>query len=551
MRYLSQTVLSAALMSIPLAGSGCSTLHVKKTIPVPQLTSRMTGAANDKTRDAARREENRGNLDEAKRLYTSIHDANPKDAECCHRLGLIYAKLNRHGDAEVFFRQGYEITPDNPRLLADRGYSALMRKEYEQAEIWFEQSTRLDPHNHISLNDSSTMLNLAIVRAWLKKDDASLATFRLISDEAESRRNLAAIQIARGDQNLGLQNYELAQNLEQLTAPIVEARNKTALLPAPETVSTRGEDSQVPDLTSVPISNDQHAAADVVPAPTFAPNLATTSLVQSEEPTLEVPSQGKNEIILAPLASPSDSKAVLVSTCVHPIIAMASFPISVTAAGIDFPTSSPAVAESRSSVDMASIPKSAETSDDLVFELPTRRVSGESISNDSHSLSDVREVENLPEFETPGAKPPAVEAPEVERPVSWDEDVPIRLDQLTSGQNISDFCLVSLREDRRIVMGQREFSVEYHGQKYLFSSVESQQKFRAEPERYAPSAGGLDLVLFRNEREVVQGSLKFATWYRHSLYVFTTQQNRDVFQQTPGKYVVTQAKSPKSLESQE
>ena len=524
MQYLTRTVLSAALMTMPLTATGCSTVPVHSRIPTPQ-SSQMAGLRHYQKLEAAKREENRGHLEEARRLYTVIHNEEPKNAECCHRLALVYSKLNRHNDAEVYFHQAAEITPDNPRLLADRGYSSFLRKDYDQAEIWLEQSLRLDPHNHISINDSSTVLNLAIVQAWMSKDDSSLATFRMITDEAESRRNLAAIQIARGDKNLGLQNYELAQNLEQTppalaTTAVETPRLLNETVTNHETAISYSEELPAVDLASVPIPDVPAATDDVVPAP--------TNLVAITQPTYDGSLNGQNEIVLAPLAKSSDTNTVLVSTCVRPWVGVVSCPISVTVIESDSPFE---LVETDSTSETTSIRPSAETTEEIVFELPVKRVLEEAVTVEA-------QVSKVPvEIETPR---------EVLEAVPWDEDQPIRLDELTTGQDLSEFCMVSLRENRRLVKGQREFSVEHHGLKYLFSSAEARQKFQNEPERYTPSAGGLDLVQFRNEREVVRGSLKYATWYRRCLYVFSTQKNREIFQQSPESYVVTQVKSAES-----
>ena len=100
-------------------------------------------------------------------------------------------------------------------------------------------------------------------------------------------------------------------------------------------------------------------------------------------------------------------------------------------------------------------------------------------------------------------------------------------------------CLVKFREERVFTPGLPEFTVEYRAQKYQFSSAEAAEKFQADPDQYVPTAGGLDVVAFGNNQEVIQGSLDFAVWYKQRLFLFSNHENIATFQRQPEKFAST------------
>ncbi len=109
----------------------------------------------------------------------------------------------------------------------------------------------------------------------------------------------------------------------------------------------------------------------------------------------------------------------------------------------------------------------------------------------------------------------------------------------TEERDFQQVCLVKFKEERVFTPGLPELTVEYRAQNYRFSSVEAAEKFRAGPERFVPTAGGLDVVSFRNNQEVIQGSLDFAVWYNQRLFLFSNNENIATFQRQPEKFSET------------
>jgi Flp pilus assembly protein TadD/YHS domain-containing protein len=100
------------------------------------------------------------------------------------------------------------------------------------------------------------------------------------------------------------------------------------------------------------------------------------------------------------------------------------------------------------------------------------------------------------------------------------------------------FCLVTLYEERRLVDAVGEFTIEHQGQSYQFSSSDAAERFRADPARYVPAAGGLDVVAVYQGKDVIPGSLDYAVWYRDRLYMFSSQAHKNEFRASPRKFVI-------------
>lgn len=98
------------------------------------------------------------------------------------------------------------------------------------------------------------------------------------------------------------------------------------------------------------------------------------------------------------------------------------------------------------------------------------------------------------------------------------------------------FCPVALREERDLVDASKEFEATFGLNTYQFSSAEAVQQFEANPTRYAPAAGGSDVVALVNSGEQHAGSLKFAMWYRDRLYLFRSAATMRLFRQDPASF---------------
>jgi YHS domain-containing protein len=147
--------------------------------------------------------------------------------------------------------------------------------------------------------------------------------------------------------------------------------------------------------------------------------------------------------------------------------------------------------------------------------------------------------DKLPEIKVPETKVPelpAIEEPTVEKK-SKHSDKLQKIAERKELMGLKGFCPVELRDNRGLTDALPEFSAEFEGVTYNFSSSEAQQKFEKTPAKYAPAAGGRDIVK-SNDDSVVAGSLDHAVWYKDRLYMFATKAAMHTFVIEPAKYGV-------------
>ncbi|QDV18170.1 YHS domain protein [Gimesia panareensis] len=134
-------------------------------------------------------------------------------------------------------------------------------------------------------------------------------------------------------------------------------------------------------------------------------------------------------------------------------------------------------------------------------------------------------------------------APQPEKQVAkteQDSTVEKKMALIASRGNIKGlkgFCPVALRDNRLLVDARPEFSSSYKSMNYQFASLENKLKFDREPAKYAPAAGGSDIVILVDHQDDKEGTLDFASWYKGRLYLFSSKKNMDVFMKTPALYV--------------
>jgi YHS domain-containing protein len=119
----------------------------------------------------------------------------------------------------------------------------------------------------------------------------------------------------------------------------------------------------------------------------------------------------------------------------------------------------------------------------------------------------------------------------------------VRLIEERVGQRgLKGFCPVVLRDQRELADANPAYCSVYHAQRYYFSSAEAKARFDTAPQKYAPAAGGLDVVVKSNTDQAVDGSLDFALWYKDRLYLFCSPESLHAFSANPTAYAAAVAR---------
>jgi YHS domain-containing protein len=111
-----------------------------------------------------------------------------------------------------------------------------------------------------------------------------------------------------------------------------------------------------------------------------------------------------------------------------------------------------------------------------------------------------------------------------------------KIQERGSMKGLKGFCPVTLRDQRELIDAKPDFHSTYRGQKFHFADADAKLKFDEDPTHYAPAAYGADVVALTRDKDVVEGSLDFAAWYKGRLYLFGTQDAHDTFVADPAKY---------------
>ncbi|WP_162006505.1 DUF255 domain-containing protein [Roseimaritima sediminicola] len=100
------------------------------------------------------------------------------------------------------------------------------------------------------------------------------------------------------------------------------------------------------------------------------------------------------------------------------------------------------------------------------------------------------------------------------------------------------YCPVAVLDEAQWVIGDPQYGLIHLGQLYLFSSASAMERFRNSPDTYAPVMNGMDVVLFFEERRLVQGSREWGVTDHefNRIFFFASEETRDRFEREHIRY---------------
>lgn len=97
-------------------------------------------------------------------------------------------------------------------------------------------------------------------------------------------------------------------------------------------------------------------------------------------------------------------------------------------------------------------------------------------------------------------------------------------------------CPVTLKLLNKWEAGNTTFGAIHRGRTYLFAGEEQRQQFLASPDSFSPVFAGYDPVLLLDKQQTVPGTRKFGFRYGDAFYLFSCVETRDRFQASPQTY---------------
>ncbi len=537
MRFVQKAGIGLLLACVPLTGAGCASLSPK--LSALPMVARQRSAA-DQYR-AALQAEQQQDYARARDLYAALQQHSPQVAAYAHRMGVVCTQLGDHATASKYFDHARQLEPGNAALLTDMGYAAIVQKDYARAEGLLDAAVKLRPENSRAVN------NLALAIGYQGRFDESLATFRKINSESQSLANLAYIHTQRNEREQAIDCYRRAVALDS-NNKAAETALAQLDTPVPQSVA-----SSVAATVSEPAQLDRSAAVEPVPRPASE---FESPLVQQVADSQSFPKAtaarprdrltDEDELPFfedgEPPARPTGVAAQRTST------GPADFerPLIVPEEPFVPPTAS---VSQTGSVTMPAIPETAASRTAGPREVVETTWDSELVSAAQpappHPLIEEEEIDELARVFEDDDNRPETQLAETEEltGLEWAEEQQAALAASTTAQpetgfaefadGLKGFCPVAIRDERRLVLALDEFSCEHQAQTYRFSTAEALEKFQANPELYAPVAGGLDVVAVRQGAAVANGSLDFAVWYRHRLHLFSSTDNLATFRAAP------------------
>ncbi|MBS0201741.1 MAG: hypothetical protein JSS49_02490 [Planctomycetes bacterium] len=494
MRFTRSAMFTLLIACPPLFNVGCASLSPKLNV-LPAVARHRAATQYQAARDA----EHRGQLEKARELYAALQRQSPNTAEYAHRMGVVCTQLQDHITAGKYYEHARGLEPRNPALLADMGYSAYLQKDYPSAEALLSESVQLQSTDPRAIN------NLAMAIGFQGRYDESLACFRRVNPETQSLLNVAFIQSQRNEPKSAMSTYQ------QVLAH--EPGNKLASTALQQLVTAH------PELRNHPLDGNVAAVAKPTASSVTGWNGAATS-------------QGA-EVPPPALIVSGDEAPATAGDFVAPIITpdngdWGSGPSSPQGTKVAAPINEPeltrpAIPPAELAVESSTEPPAARTTDAVRSDDVAN-----AFDNDNAADAPNQDMDELTGLEW---AQPELAARNAAANKSTDS---IRSDDCLRG-----FCLVALRDERRLAPVSDEFTTEHQAVVYRFSSAAARDRFRENPEWYVPAAGGLDIIEVKRGHELAQGSLDFAVWFRHRLHMFSNAENLAAFRAAPRDFVAS------------
>jgi|GEM_PF-2073952 len=554
----------AAIAAAMCLLSGCATTG-------KPLSWRVVPAMKSNAADVAeaKRLEQTQQWSAARSAYTGLVEKRAKDPELLHRLAVVCTRLDDHAAAAEYYNRALLLKPDDPELLTDAGYGCYLRAEYPAAEELLQLALQADPQHVRAAN------NLALVLGMQGRMDEAYVVFEQVQPREAALKNLSYIYQQRGEWAEALDCYRLAQQVDpkiqipqQLLArgetrsPEVAEKAVVTISQASPTTATDRAVAPHLDVPAATVSNDE-----------FTQPFAQPKLVQTTGATAWTPSELGLDFALPavadqPPASDSLQEVVDLVPADSPIATVdhqqrAELPAEIDQAHseqVSRPAESPEAwpvvapawpARTNPDVSVKTTPQASSP----VVEAPQKP--GTLLSEEPDYFPESDETEAAADATTDELAAAVIEPPAADvfvpttpsEPEDWEFEPPVSVpaEQVLTLPtdshatealpSLREYCLVALKDQRQLHKSRAEFAVNWQDTQYQFSSQAAAERFLKDPERYLPTAGGLDLVAVRRGWRVVDGSLDHAAWFRDQLFLFASDVHLQQFRAEPQQFV--------------
>ncbi len=503
--------------------SGATWRWLAACLGLPLVLTAQALAGDPNAFKQAQELERQGKVQAARAAYERLAARFPTDAAVLHRLAVVCTRDGDHAVAADFYNRALEQAPENIELLTDAGFACYLRKEYTAAEPLLVAALDQQPKHERAAN------NLGLVLGMQGRMTEALAAFERVQSRASAFKNLSVVYQQQGYWAEAVTCYERAQ---QLDSQVV----------IPAKLLAKAKESQ-----QAARSNELKTTSHPVPAATLAKRV--THVGKSELPELDAianaseaaPENAWEEADAEPeFAAPVAAEVgdIAATQPAPAAVAGATAEADVTSQFAEPMEEAPAVAADTASTDA---PSDVGALPVVEPRWPMSEIAAtEPATTEPHVSEFTPPAPALPEATAETVEAPAYHEPIVAQVVPPETKVEATADAalMTPPRRLlRDVCLVTLRDELKLVAGNPEIQEVFGDRTYCFISTDAAGRFRNDPKRYVPAANGLDLVAARGGETEVDGDLDHAVWYREQLFVFSTQENLELFRREPQAFL--------------
>lgn len=220
------TSLILALMGI-VAVSGCHQASRQASLIVNSLPVPGAQVEDYETRlSTARMQEQDGKIRSAKRKYQKLVRENPTNPIVYHRLAIIAASDGDFDTANGNFRRAHELSPDDPELLADWGYSFFLQGQLEEAEELTRQGAELAPTDARIANNLQLIYEKSMRQRQAEEQFVQILPmvsqdllFAEVFDENAPSESAATVEQTGFEENHSLDPASLPESVSDVSTP--------------------------------------------------------------------------------------------------------------------------------------------------------------------------------------------------------------------------------------------------------------------------------------------------------------------------------------------
>ena len=151
------------------------------------------------------------------------------------KLAVVLDRLGRFGESDAHYKAALKLSPDDPKVWNNAGYSQYIQGRWEEAERTLKTAAKLAP------GDAKVATNLGLALAAGGKVDEAFAVLAKAVGPAAAHANIGYVLAATGRRPEAIGHYRTALALQ----PGLSSRAETALAQLGKTVdATAGEDDR-------------------------------------------------------------------------------------------------------------------------------------------------------------------------------------------------------------------------------------------------------------------------------------------------------------------